>query len=261
LEIKKKILSFFNFGESFQQWIKVFFTDITSCVLYTGWTTQYFSLSRGVRQIYQISPYLFLLCAEIVGIAIRQSKDIKGFCFKRKEIKLSQYADDTHILLDGSEKSVRNTVNLLNNLTKISRLRDNYNKSELASLGRSRMEIYTHNFSSGMKITVDKIKILGITIPTNGKYEDLIKLYYDEKRGKIKNIIQSWSKRSFSLFGKVTIIKSLIVPQLTHLLSVLPNPGQNYLTDIDSLIFNFLWDNTPPKLRGKTFYKRQIKEV
>jgi hypothetical protein len=43
-----------------------------------------------------------------------------------------------------------------------------------------------------------------------------------------------------TLFGKVTIIKSLIVPQLTYLLSVLPNPGQNYLKDIDSLIFNFL---------------------
>jgi hypothetical protein len=75
-----------------------------------------------------------------------------------------------------------------------------------------------------MKITVDKIKILGITIPTNGKYEDLIKLNYDEKKVKIKNIIQSWSKRSLTLFGKVTIIKSLIVPQLTYLLSVLPNP-------------------------------------
>jgi hypothetical protein len=36
---------------------------------------------------------------------------------KRKEIKLTQYADDTQILLDGSEKSVRNTVNLLNNFT------------------------------------------------------------------------------------------------------------------------------------------------
>jgi uncharacterized protein YceK len=33
-----------------------------------------------------------------------------------------------------------------------------------------------------MKITVDKMKILGITIPTNGKYEDLIDLNYDEKR-------------------------------------------------------------------------------
>jgi hypothetical protein len=53
------------------------------------------------------------------SLSIRQSKDIKGFCYKRKEIKLSQYADDTQILLDGSEKSVRNTVNLLNNFTKI----------------------------------------------------------------------------------------------------------------------------------------------
>jgi hypothetical protein len=50
------------------------------------------------------------------------------------------------------------------------------------------MEIYTHNFSLGMKITVDKIKILGITIPTNGKYEDLIKLNYDEKKGKNNKI-------------------------------------------------------------------------
>ena len=49
-KFKKKCLSFFNFGESFQQWIKVFFTDITSCVLNTGWTTQIFSVSRGVRQ-------------------------------------------------------------------------------------------------------------------------------------------------------------------------------------------------------------------
>jgi hypothetical protein len=178
-----------------------------------------------------ISPYLFLLCAEILGIAIRQSKYIKGFCYKRKEIKLSQYADDTQILLDGSEILVRNTVNLLNNFTKISGLEVNYNKSELAPLGRSRMEIYTHNFSPGMNITVDKMKTLGISIPTNGKYEDLIKLKYDEKKVKIKNIIQSWSKRSLTLLGKLTIIKSLVVPQLTYLLSVLPNPGQNYLRE------------------------------
>jgi hypothetical protein len=48
------------------------------------------------------------------------------------------------------------------------------------------MEIYTHNFLPGMKITVDKMKILGITILTNGKYEDLLKLNYDEKKVKIK---------------------------------------------------------------------------
>jgi hypothetical protein len=48
------------------------------------------------------------------------------------ELHVSKY---TQILLDGSEKSVRNTVNLLNNFTKISGLKVNYNKSELAPLG------------------------------------------------------------------------------------------------------------------------------
>jgi hypothetical protein len=35
-------------------------------------------------------------------------------------------------------------------------------------------EIFTHNFSAGMTITLDKIDILGITIPTYGNTEDLI---------------------------------------------------------------------------------------
>jgi hypothetical protein len=64
-----------------------------------------------------------------------------------------------------------------------------------------------------------------------------------------------------TLFGKVTLIKSLIVPQLTYLLSVLPNPGQNYLKDIDSLIFNFLWDNKPPKIKREVKNKILIKYV
>jgi len=43
------------------------------------------------------------------------------------------------------------------------------------------MGIYTHNFSPGMKMTLDKIKVLGVTLPTNGKIEDLIKLHFEEK--------------------------------------------------------------------------------
>jgi hypothetical protein len=52
----------------------------------------------------------FPLCAKILAISIRRSDEIKGFKFKTKELKLCQYADDTQMLLDGSEKSVRNTI-------------------------------------------------------------------------------------------------------------------------------------------------------
>jgi hypothetical protein len=37
---------------------------------------------------------------------------------------------------------------------------------------------------------------------------------------------------------------------------VLPNPGQNYLKDIDSLIFNFLWDNKPPKIKREIILQK-----
>ena len=184
-----------------------------------------------------------------MGIAIRRSEDIKGFKFKSKELKLSQCADDTKILLDGSENSIRNVVKLLDSYTEISGLKVNYNKSELAPLGKSRMEIYTRSVYPGMTITLDKIKTLAITITTNGNTEDLIRYNFEEKKEKIKCIARSWSKRNLTLYGKVTIIKSSIIPQLTYPLSILPNPGHSYFKEIDKIILNFLWDNKPPKIK------------
>jgi hypothetical protein len=49
----------------------------------------------------------------------------------------------------------------------------NLNKSELIPLGHSKIEIYAHNSSPGIKITTDKFELLGIIIPTNGKQKDL----------------------------------------------------------------------------------------
>ena len=46
------------------------------------------------------------------------------------------------------------------------------------------------------------------------------------------------------------------MPQLTYLLSVLPNRGHNYLKDIDSLIFNFLWDNKPSKIKREIILQK-----
>ena len=42
-----------------------------------------------------------------------RKKNIKGIKINNKEYKISQYADDTQLLLDGSEKSLRNTLEML----------------------------------------------------------------------------------------------------------------------------------------------------
>lgn len=99
-------LDLFNFGDSIKDWVKTFYSGIKSCVIQNGIASDYFYPQRGCRQGDPISPYLFLLCAEVLGILIRKIKDIKGIIIEGEEYKLSQYADDTTLFSDGSPESL-----------------------------------------------------------------------------------------------------------------------------------------------------------
>ena len=54
---------------------------------------------------------------------------IKGILIQNKEYKLSQYADDTQIFLDGSDLSLRKTLAKLKSFHSFSRLKINVEKT------------------------------------------------------------------------------------------------------------------------------------
>ena len=82
-----KVLQKFNFGTYFLQWIRTFYTNISSCVLNNGFATNFFSVSRGVRQGDPLSPLLFILSLEILACFIRQDCNIHGLVINNEEIK------------------------------------------------------------------------------------------------------------------------------------------------------------------------------
>ena len=45
-----KVLDFFKFGESIKKWVKLFYTNIKSCVVVNGEVSPWFNLYRGCRQ-------------------------------------------------------------------------------------------------------------------------------------------------------------------------------------------------------------------
>ena len=92
-----KTLQHYNFGPSAIQWIKLFYHNTESCILNNGWSSDFFKLERGVRQGCPFSLHL----AE----TMRKNKSIKGITIDGQEIKISQYADDTTLILDGSSVS------------------------------------------------------------------------------------------------------------------------------------------------------------
>ena len=64
-------------------------------VLVNGFSTTFFPISRGCRQGDPVSPYLFILCVEILGNMIRHKNNMKGIKMGSFEYLLAQFADDT----------------------------------------------------------------------------------------------------------------------------------------------------------------------
>ena len=82
-----KCLNVFGFGPSLIRWIETFCTNISSCVLNNSLYSQYFEVQRGVRQGNPLSPYIFIIAAEILAIAIQTNMDdIQGLKSERKSL-------------------------------------------------------------------------------------------------------------------------------------------------------------------------------
>ena len=70
-----------------------------------------------------MSPYIFIICVELLAEKIRQNKTFKGISLQGEEINISQFADDATIILDGSKESFTAALQDLEQFGSISGLR------------------------------------------------------------------------------------------------------------------------------------------
>ena len=64
--------------------------------------------------------YLYILAAEVLTKTVRNNKSIRGFSLGNDEVsKISQFADETTLNLDGPEKSLTSAIQILDDFSKI----------------------------------------------------------------------------------------------------------------------------------------------
>ena len=240
-----RCLEFFNFGPDFIRWVMTFYKNIQSCVINNGTTSDYFTLARGVRQGDPLSPYLFVVAVEVLAIAVRQNSAIKGISIGKEETKLLQYADDMTAVLSDIN-SARVLFKLLDDFHKLSGLKINPTKTEGMWIGSSRGN-ETKPF--GIKWPDEPIKALGVYYSYDSKL--LHEKNFIEKLDSIKKLINIWSSRGLSIYGKVTIIKSFIIPKFIYISSLLPTP-KDIIKDLNQLLYKFLWKGVDKTTRLST---------
>ena len=219
-------------------------SDTRLCVINNGLSSEYFKLERGVRQGDPLSPYLLVVTIETLAIAIRQNKDIKGISIGSEETKILQYADDTtDILADTSSATA--LFRLLDDFKIVSGLQINCFKTEAMWIGSSR-NCKAQPFR--IKWPNEPIKALGIYYTYDQKL--LLEKNFIERLDSIKKLTRIWSSRGLYIYGKITLIKSLLIPKFVYVSSLIPTP-QEFVSQLNQLLFQFLW-NGPDKVTRRS---------
>ena len=77
-------------------------------------------------------------------------------------------------------------------------------------------------------------------------------LNYDKAIESIRKELSSWRHRFLTIFGKITVIKTLCLPKLNHIVSVVPNPNIAHLNQLESELKTFISDNNPNDVDERT---------
>ena len=72
------------------------------------------SLKSGTRQGCPLSPLLFNIVLEVIAIAIRGEREIKGIQIGKEEVKLSLFADDMILYIENPKDTTRQLLELIN---------------------------------------------------------------------------------------------------------------------------------------------------
>ena len=241
----QKTLRSFGFGPSFCKWIQTLYKGALSCVFNGGISTGYFNIEKGVRQGDPLSPYLFILCIEILAFSIRKDSAIHGISFGDVEVKQVLYADDMTLFVRDAA-SIDKIEKLFGDFAQISGLKINRDKTFVLLLGPLSKENIVATFGK----LVEAIKILGITFSLDVDVRE--RTNYKEILSKIKKMLKWWKQRDLTLMGKIQLIKTFVLSKLNYVSSLIPVPPWVF-EEIENLMFDFLW-NGKDKIKRNVMY-------
>jgi len=236
-------LTAMHFPEMFIHWIRLCITTPSFSVQVNGELAGFFQSSRGLRQGCALSPYLFVICMDVLSKLLDKVVGIGRIGYhphcKRMGLTHLSFADDLMILTDGQCRSIEGIIEVFDLFSKWSGLKISMEKSTIFSAGlssTSRAQLHTH---FPFEVGELPIRYLGLPLVT----KRLSSVDYAPLIEQIRKRIGSWSSRFLSFAGRFNLISSIIWSSCNFWLSAFQLP-RACIQEIEKLCSSFLWSGT-----------------
>ena len=152
--------------------------------------------------------------------------------------------------LDGSKESFDNLFEILNIFGKMPGCKINLNKTEAVWIESKKGCLDFPALSHGISWKTSQFKTVGIILSVN--VNSLFDLNYKIRLKQIEQTINCWRMRNLSLIGKICVIKTLVLPQLLYLFSVLSiKIPPNFVKELNKIFYRFIWNGGKDRVQRK----------
>ena len=203
-----------------------------------GFQSEYFEISRGIRQGDSLSALLYIIQFEPLTQTLRNSNVIDGIPVKLNNceneciiVKGCQYVDDSNSMLQSID-NIEDFFAVINRYEQVSGSKVNLHKTVGLVINENMV-----GHTNGLRLTCGPEKVLGIPL---GKNENSNSIFWNLIIDKMESRLNFWKTRDLSLEGKTYIIRSIAVSQALYAIEML-HIDKIYIDEINRILWDFLW--------------------
>ncbi|KAK7275182.1 hypothetical protein RIF29_16291 [Crotalaria pallida] len=233
-----------NLGFS-QHWVTLIINCVNTVsfsVMINGEPRHDFRAQRGLRQGDPLSPYLFILCSEVLSAMLTKAVSLKyihGVKITPKAPIISHlfFADDNIVFSRASKEEAMVICSILHSYETASGQRVNYDKSEL-SFSRNVPSSRINEVEDLTKIKAVERHTKYLGLPTLiGRSKSYI---FDFVKDRVWKKLKGWKEKSLSRAGREVHIKSVAQAIPTYVMGCFALP-RSLCKRIDAMIAKFYW--------------------
>lgn len=230
-----------GFSSTWRSWVSRILTTGKTDVLLNGVPSRWINCKRGLRQGDPISPYLFILVADVLHKLVRRAAaygdaELQHPLVPGMPCPILQYADDTLILIKGGVDVVSALKTVLDDFSHATGLTINYHKSTFVPLHIDPDAAVHMANTLGCQISEFPQTYLGLPLsPLRLRVRDFQPLI-----AKFDKFLFGWKARLLSTRGRLVLVNVVLSNLAVYFMSSILVP-KTVLEELNRRRRSFLW--------------------